>query len=195
MRFTWLLALLLVGCVVVPNPTPTPSAAPSTVPTFSAVPTQVQPSSTASSSLAPTPSPATCQPTDQDAYVYHPTRLVVLASCIRVTGTIAVIRTEADGDFHILVALDPEFQHLLTPANNGIELGDLVVEPVCEHSVTQTDAVAVCAGDHDPLTPLPLVGQHVYLEGRLVTDSSHGGWAELHPLYRWGASLGVSEGE
>jgi len=29
------------------------------------------------------------------------------------------------------------------------------------------------------------VGDRVWMEGRYVFDTDHGGWAELHPLYRW----------
>ena len=135
----------------------------------------------------PTPKPAACTPTDQDQYVYHPYRLAVQAACIRVTGTIAAIRHEADGDLHVLLSLDPAFAHLLTGANEGVELGDLVVEPVCVDSVTQTDAIASCAADPDPLSgALPVIGDTVWMEGRYAFDLQHGGWAELHPLYRWG---------
>jgi len=45
---------------------------------------------------------------------------------------------------------------------------------------------AECAVDADPLTQLPVIGQHVWLEGRYVLDSNHFYWAELHPPYRWG---------
>jgi len=139
-------------------------------------------------SVAPTVVASGCVPTDQDQYVYHPARLQVLQACIRVTGTVAAVRNEPDGDFHILVALDPAFASLLRPANAN-ELGDLVIEPVCEHTVSQSDAIATCAGDHDPLNVAALsVGQHVYLEGRYVLDLDHGSWSELHPLYRWGAA-------
>jgi hypothetical protein len=111
----------------------------------------------------------------------------VLRACIRVTGTVAAIRKEADGDLHILLALDPAYRSLLRPANQGEELGDLVVEPVCVRSVTQADAVAICVSDPDPLPNVfPVVGEHVWMEGRYVLDLDHGGWAELHPLYRWG---------
>jgi hypothetical protein len=93
----------------------------------------------------------------------------------------------ADGDLHILVDLDAAYVHLLRPANQGEELGDLVVEPVCVKSVTQTDAIDSCAADPDPLAPpYPAVGERVWMEGRYVFDLDHGGWAELHPLYRWG---------
>ena len=134
----------------------------------------------------PTAMPAACSPTDQVRYVYNPYRLAVQASCIYVTGTVAAVRHEADGDLHILLALDPAYRHLLTAANQGEELGDLVIEPVCVEAVSQADAIATCAADHDPLTTLPAVGDRVWMEGRYVFDTEHGGWAELHPLYRWG---------
>ena len=100
---------------------------------------------------------------------------------------VEAVREEADGDYHILLALDPKYAHLLTPANQGVELGDLVVEPICVRSVTQSDAVAICASDPDRLPPpYPRVQMRIWMEGRYVFDLEHGGWAELHPLYRWG---------
>jgi hypothetical protein len=134
-----------------------------------------------------TPKPVACRPTDQDRYVYNPYRLDVHAACIRVTGVVEAVRKEADGDFHILLALDARYRYLLRPANQGEELGDLVVEPVCVRTVTQLDAEAMCSSDPDPLRPpYPVVGERVWMEGRYVFDLDHGGWAELHPLYRWG---------
>ena len=133
------------------------------------------------------PKPVACKPTDQDRFVYNPDRLSVQAACLHVTGTVEAVRKEADGDLHILLALDPPYAHLLTPANQGEELGDLVVEPVCVRSVTQADAEGTCAADPDPLTgPFPVIGERIWIEGRYVFDLDHGGWAELHPLYRWG---------
>jgi len=131
-----------------------------------------------------------CTPTDQDRYVYHPARLEVGAACIRVTGLVAEVRTEADGDLHILLALDAAYAHLLTPANQGVERGDLVVEPICARAVTQPDAMEDCAADPDPLSVLPRQGDYVWMEGRYVFDLEHDGWAELHPLYRWGYQAG-----
>jgi len=162
-------------------------------------PATATPPATASATrppATPRPTPAAtshptagCTPTDQDRYVYNPTRLEVLAACVRVTGTVAAVRREADGDLHILLDLDAPHRDLLRPANQGEELGDLVVEPVCVRGVTQADAIDVCASDPDPMTgPFPSVGDHVWMEGRYVLDLQHGGWAELHPLYRWGSA-------
>jgi hypothetical protein len=139
--------------------------------------------------LPSSPPVMACQITDQDGHIYHPERLQVLSSCITVTGTVVRILSEADGDDHIRVEPDTAYINLLRPANvnqSGCTNGCLVVEPVCEHAVTQADAVAACQADVDPLTPLPQVGQHVWMEGRYVIDLQHGGWSELHPLYRWG---------
>jgi hypothetical protein len=135
-----------------------------------------------------TPPRRSCVPTDQDRYVYNPARLQVVTACLQVTGTVAAIRMEADGDLHILIRLDRAYAHLLRPANQGEELGDLVVEPVCVRSVSQADAVSTCAADGDSIASVPAsVGDHIWLQGRYVFDLQHGGWAELHPLYRWGA--------
>ena len=164
-------------------PTAIPPAPPTAV-VVTTVPATPRPTSvrTPTSTAA-----AACAPTDQDQYVYSPDRLVVEAGCIHVTGVVEAVRTEADGDFHILLALDPAYAHLLTPANQGEELGDLVVEPICVGAVSQTSAMAACASDPDPLRPpYPGVGDKIWMEGRFVFDLDHGGWAELHPLYRWG---------
>jgi len=172
------LAVLLTACVSAPavttaSPTPSDEAGPIATP----IPT--------------TAAAGNCYPTDQDQYVYHPARLQVLAACIRVAGTVVRVLREADGDDHIRVEPDAAFANLLRPANvnqAGCLNGCLVVEPVCENAVTQVDAIATCAADTDPLVSLPTAGQHIWLEGRYVLDLQHGGWAELHPLYRWGVN-------
>ena len=137
-------------------------------------------------STSPTIPSGDCAPTDQDAYVYRPARLQVLTACVRVTGTIVASTAEADGDVHINVRLDPPYEGLLVAAN-AFEDGLLVVEPVCQFPPLQAEAIRVCASDPDPLAGgLPRVGDRVWLEGRHVLDLQHHGWAELHPLYRWG---------
>lgn len=162
-----------------------------TAPAAGSPPTASAPKPTATARPRATRTPAAtapaCRSTGQDAYVYHPARLEVLRACVRVTGTVDAVREEADGDLHILLRLDAPYRGLLRPSNQGEELGDLVVEPVCVRTVTQADAVGVCAADTHPLAgPFPAVGEHVWMEGRYVLDLDHGGWAELHPLYRWG---------
>lgn len=70
-------------------------------------------------------------------HVYHAYRLQVLRSCVAVAGTVEEIRHEKDGDDHILVRLDSDYESLLNASNITDEDGALVVEPVCEHAVTQ----------------------------------------------------------
>ena len=176
--------------------TPTATRSLVTAPSLSPLPSPTSTTSTtsttsAAAAVSPSASAAACTPTDQDQYIYHPSRLEVAAACIRVTGVVAEVRTEADGDLHILLALNAAYLHLLTPANQGVERGDLVVEPVCVRAVTQADAIEICAADPDPMTVLPRQGDYVWMEGRYVFDLEHGGWAELHPLYRWGYQAGT----
>ena len=98
-----------------------------------------------------------------------------------VSGTVASIVAEPDGDYHIRLKLDPQFSGLINSRNVSGEHGDLVLEPVCEHAVTQRDAVATCAGVA-PSVPLPRVGIHAVATGAYVLDTTHG-WMELHPLW------------
>ena len=129
----------------------------------------------------------TCSPTDQAQYVYRPARLQVVEPCVRVVGTVVSSSAEADGDVHLQIRLDPAYQGVLRPGNQ-FEDGNLIVEPVCQFPPLQADAIRVCASDPDPLLGgLPGVGEHVWMEGRYILDSQHHAWAELHPLYRWGA--------
>ena len=66
-------------------------------------------------------------------------------------------------------------------ANAQYQHGDLVLEPVCENPVTQSDAVTACQGYHNPLM-VPPVGTHVRATGPFVQDLDHSGWTEIHPL-------------
>jgi hypothetical protein len=156
--------------------------------------TQPIPNPTSNPPVTPTVSnsPVTCQPTDQDQYVYSPDRLTIKLPCLRVVGTVDFVRVEADGDYHLGLKLDPAYQQYVNSCNStcvgGAEHGDLVIEPICANPVTQADAIASCKADPDPLKSIPSVGQHVWMEGRYVLDMDHGGWAELHPLYRWGVA-------
>jgi hypothetical protein len=112
-------------------------------------------------------------------HVYNPQRLLVRHPCVHATGTIVLLRPEPDGDIHIQIRMDPPYQNLLAPGNSKQE-GNLVVEPICMHAVTQTDAIAACAGFSFPVTIFPK-GTHVAIRGPLVFDRQHG-WSEIHPL-------------
>lgn len=158
--------------------TPTSQPADTPSPTSSAVPTE-----TPSATPAPEPSAAAgCG--DPTAHVYHPYRLHLLAACVTVTGTVAVIRREADGDLHILLSLDPGQERYVNAVNASQQHGDLVLEPVCVGGITQADALSACADYHNPLQ-IPSVGAHVSVTGAWVLDADHG-WLEIHPVASFG---------
>ena len=118
-------------------------------------------------------------------HVYNPQRLKVLSMCEHVTGIVEIIRVEADGDYHILVHVDPNQPdpaggQWIDSANITYQHGDLVTEPVCEHAITQADAVSACQGYTNP-TYVPKVGDHVLVSGPWVQDMDHFSWDEIHP--------------
>ena len=150
---------------------------------------------------APVPSAAGSSdcPVDVQAHTYHPQRLLTLAPCVTVSGTVEVIRHEADGDAHILLRVDPgqpvpassgcdgtanPCSSWINSMNTSAQHGDLIVEPECEYRVTQADAVSACQDYGSPLA-LPAIGQHVSVTGPWVLDQQHG-WLEIHPVVRFG---------
>ncbi len=140
-------------------------------------------SSGASHASTPSPSGAQCKG-DPHAHVWSPDRLVLLAACVRVTGTIDEESPQPDGDYHVRLRLDPGQECSGQSCTNGRNLsqlaGDLLLEPVCETPVERPAAIAACRDYHNPLT-LPPVGSHVAAVGPFVLDVEHG-WNEIHPL-------------
>lgn len=112
-------------------------------------------------------------------HVYHPRRLQVIAQCLAATGTVMHVRSEPDGDLHVRLALDPGQDDLLNDENRSQQHGDLVVEVICEHNITQQDAINSCSG-WDQRFDLRH-GERVRIVGSYVIDRDHG-WAELHPV-------------
>jgi len=137
-----------------------------------------QPASPAAS--APTP-PTACGAllSTHIAHVYHADRLHTIEHCKLVTGIVEQVRSERDGDFHIRLRLDPGQELLTNHGNQERQGGDLVVEPICEHPVTQEDAVDACR-DFSGGVPRPHKGMHVRVIGPYVLDVEHG-WMEIHP--------------
>ncbi len=113
-------------------------------------------------------------------HIYHPQRLQVLDTCKTVTGIIQSVKAEPDGDYHIRLRLDSQFANLINQENIDKQHGDLVLEPICEHPVTQEDAIAACSGFAGNITS-PTVGSHVQVIGSYVLDTEHG-WMEIHPV-------------
>lgn len=122
-------------------------------------------------------------------HVYHSDRLQVHQMCASVTGTFVDAthgkhkqgcRPEADGDLHCFLKLDAGQEQYLNQKNIENEEGALVWEPMCQHTVTQADAKAVCKNWKQKLV-IPPVGSHVRITGAFVTDLQHG-HNEIHPV-------------
>ncbi len=114
------------------------------------------------------------------SHVYNSSRLTVNQSCVTITGTVANKISEADGDIHIRVTVDAAYSYMLNNSNVSGQHGDMVVEPVCTHTITQADAVSACTGFSNTVY-IPNVGEHVVIVGAYVTDQNHG-WNEIHPV-------------
>ena len=115
-------------------------------------------------------------------HVYHPERLQIIDTCKSVLGTIESKKSEADGDFHIRLKLDPQFSNLINSANVNGQRGDLVVEPICQHTITESISAAVACSNFHQNINIPEVGSHVNVTGSYVLDKEHNGWAEIHPV-------------
>ena len=87
-----------------------------------------------------------------------------------------------DGDVHFRLKLDSQFAGLLNDGTRAHQGGNLVVEPICDHVVTQPDAVAACEDFH-PTIPRFKSGTRVVIVGSYVHDKEHG-WMEIHPVVR-----------
>ncbi len=116
-------------------------------------------------------------------HVYHPYRLAVIDSCKTVSGTVTKIIKEKDGDTHIRLNVDPQYADTINQANIDGQDGYLVLEIVCAYPVTQKDAVSACA-DYENEIAVPAVNEHITVTGQFVSDTDHGGWNEIHPVYQ-----------
>ena len=135
------------------------------------------------------PASSSCSdPASISSHVYNPGRLQIVNTCIIASGTVDALRTEADGDYHVILHLDSPYSNLTNAANDQYQNGDLVVEIICAAlPITQQDAVSACQNYTNHIT-VPAIGQHITVSGPYVLDNDHSGWAEIHPVY----SLSIS---
>lgn len=180
-----------------PRRTTTSKAARTTSITARAIPAAAKRTSpTAATAPGEPPRPTgACRSGDPLANVYHPYRLKVEDPCMTVTGTVAYVRHEDDGDVHVDLSLPATETHLLDQANDRDEDGELVTEivpadqpgctpgqppplPATAYRSPSYD-YGVCTGA-DLATP-PL-GSEVSVTGPYVLDADHG-WMELHPVW------------
>lgn len=113
-------------------------------------------------------------------HVYSPERLRVLETCTAVEGLVVSVQRASDGDLHI--ALEPDSKSVLNLVNATHARGHLVVELICDHTPTGSDAAAACAGFTSRIAA-PNVGDRVRVTGAYVTDLDNG-WNEVHPVTR-----------
>jgi hypothetical protein len=121
-------------------------------------------------------------PDSVSSHVYNPYRLNVVKPCITASGVVQNVFEEADGDYHVLLALDPQYSNLPNSANVQYQYGDLVVEIICALPINQSDAVSACQNYTNTIT-IPSVNDHVTVTGPYVLDTNHYDWAEIHPVY------------
>jgi peptidoglycan/xylan/chitin deacetylase (PgdA/CDA1 family) len=114
-------------------------------------------------------------------HVYQPKRLTVIDICKAVSGTIVNHMRMADGDFHVRVKLDPQFENILKPSNYAQQDGYLVVEPICQTPPRESQAAPFCENFHQNIN-IPPDGTHVSITGSYVLDEEQDKWAEIHPV-------------
>jgi len=106
----------------------------------------------------------------------------VIRSCITASGIVDRVLQEADGDYHVRLALDPQYSNLTNSANDQYQYYDLVVEIIRALPITQSDAVSACQNYTNTIT-IPSVNDHITVTGPYVLDTDHYDWAEIHPVY------------
>jgi hypothetical protein len=113
-------------------------------------------------------------------YVYDPARLQVVAACRTVTGIVANLHSNPDGDFDIRITPDPPYADLINDANRTRLGNHLQVEAICQAPPSYDIAKTTCGGFSGNVV-IPQVGQHISATGRYVLDTNYG-WMELHPV-------------
>jgi hypothetical protein len=124
----------------------------------------------ATTSACPAPPPTSRCPSNPKQGVQAPGNLTVLdaaSPCHTATGVVRSTHIEHDGDCHVNIALDANYQGLLNSVNGSAARGELITEVIPSH----------------PL-PIPNVGARVSILGTWVNDDA-AGWNELHPVWSY----------
>jgi hypothetical protein len=140
-----------------------------------------------------------CRGGDPLANVYHSYRLVVRSACVTVTGTVAYVVREDDGDVHVDLALPGSETGLLNQANYAHQDGQLVTEivPADQPGCTPGQPALPSHGSYDygictgADLVTPSAGATVSVTGPYVLDADHG-WMEIHPV--WSITVLASAG-
>lgn len=137
---------------------------------------------TASLQEPPAPLASGCRAGSAEAGVHNPDRLQVLDRCKHAEGIVVDVAREDDGDYHIWFKVDPGYEYLLNPENHFQARPALLAEvtPDCPPTTNPPDAQSAAKCPRSSL-PIPVIGEHVAVNGPWVLDTDHG-WREIHPV-------------
>jgi hypothetical protein len=116
-------------------------------------------------------------------HIYHPYRLIIQdPPCLTVTGVVYHIKKEPDGDCHIQLKLDSNYDQYLDDGNYERQNGCLLLEIICACKITQVDAIELCQ-DYENQITIPKKNDYIRVTGSYVYDKSGAhGWTEIHPV-------------
>jgi hypothetical protein len=114
--------------------------------------------------------------------VHNPDRLQVLDPCKHAEGIVVDVAHENDGDYHIWFKPDPTYVYLMNSENHFQARPAMLAEvtPDCPAATNPPDAQSAAKCPKSDL-PIPVIGQHVAMDGPWVLDTDHG-WREIHPV-------------
>lgn len=102
-------------------------------------------------------------------YVYDPSRLRILDTCVTVEGTVATnIEYAEDGDICFDIVLDPQYNYMLS-------IGSIVLRKNKLH-------VEIVPGDQGNVI-VPQKGDYIKVTGVWLVDTDHGSYSEIHPSW------------
>jgi hypothetical protein len=113
-----------------------------------------------------TPPYSASAPCRQDTFqhVHHPVRLVLVAPCATVVGSVTTVRRQpTDGDWRVMVRLDPQYSRYVSDVRKPLEV-----------RVIPTDIATVV---------LPKPGDRIAASGAWVRNRNMSGRLQLHPTW------------
>ena len=114
--------------------------------------------------------------------MHNPDRLQVLDLCTHAAGVVVDVAHEDDGDYHLWFTPDPAYTQLMNSENHFQARPAMLAEitPDCPPGSHPADAHAAAQCPRSSL-PIPVIGDHISVEGPWVLDTDHG-WREIHPV-------------
>jgi hypothetical protein len=99
--------------------------------------------------------------------------------CIPVSGNITSQDLDLDGDIHMMIKLDKQYQHYTT--ETGARQAEIVTEAICQKSAQYDKAKEACNGVQQDFLKIPPTETHVFVTGSYVLDAENN-WREIHPV-------------